>query len=1388
MKLNVLISTSRKTTAKLNVKDHLLSKGYAIGQVLESDDFPKTAGEDSTQIKINLETIPQMDWFILLAPLDHVGSKTFSELKAACDSYLATGKPTISIFHSSNPIHIEKKEGDVDFQDMLGYLEDKMRSKWKREQTEQLVQDSEQYYNDFSDTNDLLARVSHEFDLLCSKSLFMSMQLPGLSIKGKDLKAMDLYYDKVRADSIYGFDENRYFRRRSVDYRIEKALDPDNGYFAKKIVIITGSPGSGKTRAVYEYVTRSMGDKNIIVAKRENIHEIYRRLVMYHGQFYNEYTAGRQFFIICDQIKDVLSKLGGQETDRFFEILRKNPDIFFIATSISSSFESFKSGFDYETADILGDSTVTEEIRIPRISDDDDAEEIREWLENEYGIQHTATFETVGDYIPGLRKYIEDIVEKIHSQYRKGTFGKYIQWFIQSVQLHSMFRKTSPDPLFIPLMLMQTMNKCSNNDSNDIFEKNCKRALRYLISINFLTLWHNDCPINVNSLRRFNYFSKFEYDGEKFISLIPPEYTYSINELVYEGIRKYDREISVKSTDSENTDCLTIVTEDYVNLLNAIDTYYMTYPDAETFRRIIPRIPAHECTSEGVQEALGYIHGKMREFLGRYPEKVREPAIVLAYSMLIGRAADSDTINGLLDEMKDLSIVPDSNTIGEIYRFAVFHQDSERERAMLLASDIQTKSGIDDTIYTHLRRLECTTGTFGEAAEYINGRKVLDDIRQYSTEPQSLEYANSKAVFHLLCKRIKSIADCRTLLKMYLLAGMPVEPYELILMIRAGFHESGYLNEFHSLTTDPGSPYSSLLADCHRELAIAFLISNSPDLDTSYSFYLKSLERTGKDNPKLFAMCLRNASRHDFQTVLKYEREMSLRIAENTPSIQISPILYNLMISIAPTIDDAMPIIGRLSKIDDFTLNNLLSYCANSKDEKKFIFAYQIINRPEFKAFRDGIHAIGNLYKTATAKEHETYIENMLKSDLPDENRYRYIHETVESSLEIMNIKLRKTYRSVDEAYELLREYHEKFKGSFRIKADLYGAFMRKLYTYGIDEKEYGIYKKKYEKLINEYPDNSRLVLDEHYYSCLYRSFRKDDIVRNGTVTQDFKSDMEGSGARDRKTFLNILNFLKTEKYDRKDIDAVYEYYLDWYERSGKPATLAPNKDIVQIVQDQENTGGTTGSTKGEVKAKTPEEILKMIEQRYINVYGSLTATTLNNALKGIAQLKDAGNVRYSLCNDFIKKHRLEDILTDKSFVFLTKMTSGKDEFSELLGLIEEMFVNKGYISEILFGTIAGCDHARKTDIAINRKYYEKWISIYKELDWEFRLDNNWNTLYRYLTVEVRNLAFSGDRSSIPVILHIKKLMEEHGKPFSIKLYGKKKILVENLLSENRTD
>ena len=412
----------------------------------------------------------------------------------------------------------------------------------------------------------------------------------------------------------------------------------------------------------------------------------------------------------------------------------------------------------------------------------------------------------------------------------------------------------------------------------------------------------------------------------------------------------------------------------------------------------------------------------------------------------------------------------------------------------------------------------------------------------------------------------------------------------------------------------------------------------------------------------------------------------------------------------------------------------------------------------------------------------------MLKSDLPDENRYRYIHETVESSLEIMNIKLRKTYRSVDEAYELLREYHEKFKGSFRIKADLYGAFMRKLYTYGIDEKEYGIYKKKYEKLINEYPDNSRLVLDEHYYSCLYRSFRKDDIVRNGTVTQDFKSDMEGSGARDRKTFLNILNFLKTEKYDRKDIEAVYEYYLDWYERSGKPATLAPNKDIVQIVQDQENTGGTTGSTKGEVKAKTPEEILKMIEQRYINVYGSLTATTLNNALKGIAQLKDAGNVRYSLCNDFIKKHRLEDILTDKSFVFLTKMTSGKDEFSELLGLIEEMFVNKGYISEILFGTIAGCDHARKTDIAINRRYYEKWISIYKELDWEFRLDNNWNTLYRYLTVEVRNLAFSGDRSSIPVILHIKKLMEEHGKPFSIKLYGKKKILVENLLSENRTD
>lgn len=1371
MNLNVLISTSRRYEVKPTIEIELRrALGDDIGEIVESEDFPMNPDIISPQGRINEQDIANSDWFILLAPLDHVGCKTFDELKAACESYLETGKPTISIFHSRHPVPCPAGEDNrnVPVSRMMDYISDTMDRRWTELTGEnKKEEDKEQYYIEFDSVEELLFNMVKQFRIMKDRRIFKAMNIRGFIKKGRDIIAPELYYDKNRASAGYGFDEHKYLRRKSVDEKLEDVFNSDLDLIRRKIAIITGAPGSGKTRAVYEYVKHTLAGQDVIILNSGNIQEVLIRL-----RLFKECTQSNKndLFLICDQIKDVMSALEKEEVKEFFEIVVKCPEVYFIGTSIASAYNSFIGESDSRVSKILKDETYCRNIDIPKIQEDYEHDNIVNWLNSHYP---TSGGQTIGDFIPGLKGYVNNILERIYSKASDKQIGRYIEYFMKGIQLHSLFRKTFPDPLFIPVMITRAMLK---DRSESEFEENCKVCINYLTSINYLSITRNGKPSRLE--KSFDFDEENEYDDEEFITLIPTDFSYSVNELVEEEI--YNGGSSRNSLISFN-----IESED--GITDAISVYSRAFPSHATFRRIIPRLPVHRISQECVRAAMDKTRSLLKSYIKKHPEYNDNPDIMLAYSLLIGRAECWDEALSIFGEMKKYGIGIDANTIGEIYRFAGRHHD-EKETAVRFAGEIQQKYGISDSLYTYYRKLDATTCSFDEAAAQVED--ILDIISECSGDTGSLDYANAQEIFNLLCKRVRNIENCRNVLKLFDRASLTMNLDNLYTLVKAGNHNREYLDAVYSMILGDKAEFQSELKRDSFEMVIVILIRNAPDYRTSYGFYLKNRERSGKDNHKLFALCLKNAVNFDFQAALRHESELSDR--------PVNPIIYNLLLRIAPSIDDAAHILPKTSVIDDFSINNLLS--SIKYDSKSFIFAYQLINRPEFRDKRDSIHVIGNLFKFATAKAHEAYIMDMIERDPVDSEK---IKSAIENSAEINSIKIRKEYRTLEESFQILESYVDKSRED-RIKADIFSSFLSKLNDSWNTDDRIQEFCGKFSSKMNEKMQNQKggITLDEYFYSALYRTINRDRIVNDGKVCQGFIDDFEKAKPKYSKTFANIIKFLQKQGHPFRDLYAVYTCLLDWYSRYGKPETLIPGAGLFhnllksasihdeavlvqkgmaefgQSFQDRNSIDlarkvGSRYHVKFNCRTdlswperiameKSPDGKFALLEKIYDE--GNFTISILNSALMNLTKVKKDRERIYGLCMGFIRRHNLEEIMTDLTFAPLVITVISPDECRELIGMVESRFTGKGYISEILFGAIAVNKVCAGIDISINRRYFEKWRDIYRDLKWEFQLESNWDTLYSYLNIEINHKLKNNDGSSDKIIQSILLIYEEYGR------------------------
>lgn len=1425
MGLKIVLSSSRrldeknKVIEKLKLMDKALSmlgnQGKRIEYIYDCETASTVFGLMPKQTEINNCLIPKCDWLILLAPLKHVGDKTAGELVAAYKTMKNGANLVINVFACSDPLGAKNEE---EYQQKL--VENdcvKADSDVYLEQLLQLLRDSyeqidEHYVVDYrydSDCSSLVNKVSEQFDLLVLENRFPVFRVDGMSIPGHAVKAKELYYDENRAAEENGFNEKLYYQRESVDVALQNKITEGG-----RIVMITGMPGAGKTRAVYEFVRHRIPNEKVILLNYGNVHDLIRRFktdVDYNvadGSGEMRKTLDR-IYIIADQVRDVFEMAGMESSEilDFFQRLLKHKNIVFIGTSIKSAYDNFKNNNSKVRDLLMANDNLCQELEIKPIGKSQADAKFVAWLRMHFKY---SSGETVGDYIPRLNDYVEKIVNRLVSQ-KDTELHHFVKNFLRACQLVSTFRYSSP--LCLVVMLVR---KKYEQMSADIFSKNLLACIKYLQDNNAVLFSHE---LNGNMI---NYSADSIYDGEKLYSIVPVNINFAFNELVWEELLVREKTVPIAER----------LLYDWTNFFeakNAILSFYETFPTATSLRRMVARLPQTEIYNECLEECRKIA----KENLSVLMEEDKEE-MGFFYNLLIGRAESRRGVRMLIREMRENGLPVNESTMGELIRFAKNHPNSYTPEEI---EDFQVENSISDSLYSISRKLEYFTDTFDEAyafvsqgavdavlakvrsvnglfvsdmmslqriygilaklcanAEHIrllidfaNGRyawaqSLVDEVRNYDAALDVLEFGASTIFDDVLARldSIDNLVEGKAMLNEYVDRLFSLTNAAVVFMLGKSVHDTPMLKLIQSYLESGEGVWASVKAN-RREVVYVGLIQKSEDFSTAYAFYQSWREPVGEHNARMLAMCLELTKKHEYKFAVKafnsFEKEMG-------GSAKISLILYNQILKASPTIDDASVYIKRLPYVDDYTLSNLLRIVDNYKikvqgsseghkrpSPKRFLYAYEVVNMPKLKNYRCDIHVIALLFKMAVSLQQEEYVWKIIRNE-KSENDSVGMKRMVEASDEINTMLIKKPYRSIDDAFAIV-ESVRRLAGDGKMAPDCVAALCGKIADCK-DEDERSAAFRRWDNFVSEW--NDLIEKDEFFYSALYR-FRKLDALfdETGEVSEVFRNDIEGVKATQSRTFGNILQTLYNRQMGCEKMWKFYCYYRQWYEKNSSYKTLAPfrnffiflkkaaenNKELLETIGQEEKQ--LWGPSKAEdsnsiflhtrFEKGSSADIIAMLKAEIEGGY--LMPAVLNSALERLAKTDCSPQEAYLAVMELLREYPdIEDVFTPITRSVLICLASDFEEKKRwLYPEGEEPVIEK------LLGVVSTDKVIAANDITITRRYFDLWKNIHDDLG--FDSDGNFQTLSGYLRAEIEN-KHDGYLERVRMVV---KIYVDHGRP-----------------------
>ena len=1099
------------------------------------------------QDEINKDEIGRAQWFICLATDSTVGENTAKELYLAAE-LLRDGAPlVITVMHDrSRPVPEVVDGNRVAVSEMMKKVSGILQTP------------NEQYHRQYTgnaDFSNLKEAIEEEFDRLQQAHRFYNHHIGYYARPGGETTAGQIYYDVNRALPENGFRSDFYISRFSVDDQLLEHVKSQVHSF----IFLSGRPGSGKTRAVYELLRGELAEKQVVVMRQSNAEDIANALIV--SATNESKTTGldqdflsTEYYFICDQVADVLQTMEEGLRERFLKTIDEHDNCVLIGTSTPSPLNSLIN--ESRVIEQPRESTNSALIAIRPLSDD--SEEILEQLRAQYpGLQG----EAIGDFIQELNDYKQEIAGHIIAKIRRDETDEkpvpYLADLLHALQLVCTFRYSTP--LFLAVMILWKMR----GHERGVFVRECMNAVNYLVDNNVIwiggmkngtRLTPRDFDIDLDE------DEWQQYDGETFNNIIPIQYTYTINEIVWEVLEDIE---SKHLYDTEKWTPLFYDMADENGLREAMKVYYKTFPTVSSLRRILPRIP--QTQEHLLRTAYDFVYKKVQKI--DLTEENRQE-MVLLYGMLISRSRSVDSVETILKGIERRGIVLNNILIAEMYSFALrnlsdhpdlFRRfvDEVREQDRSLPADFQP-----DVFYKAVHEIPIFYDNFGEAFSYSSNlleQAGWEKVADWMSD-DTLERSNLERLLQKLMLLSETMDDTAKIVDLY--EKCHAAPSKAVCYLMAGIARHSQKDQDRLLQLFFRDSDAIVRQKALYERLIVAMVRQAGSFADAQRLYERCSTLLGYERPntKLISLVINQTRDWEFQEAVSF----LYHHLEGSPN----HILVNKLMRLAPSNDDALFFLSGLRYVQNYAFCNILKKFERieSKDTR-FILVCELISHPKLRHLRTDLHVLHYLYKYAGDPWQEAFIDRMLT---------RQQLRQVLQNKSIASVRINKSYRSFADTYEnVFRKAlvaQKEICENGKIWPDIYNSMIAKYEKAPYPEKEKN--RKTFEALLKDLGnavENARIIVDEELIFNIYIKTGKLQIFEfDAKLNPEFLEYVyRRKGDADfyhEKIWSKLIRFTANNP-DRDPVGrekrclTLYRFYLSLYLHAKHPR-LAPNANL----------------------------------------------------------------------------------------------------------------------------------------------------------------------------------------------------------------------------------
>lgn len=1125
--IKVIVSGSRFSREREIIINLLQTKMQASVDCYDCEAVPTSIIEGGKQAEID-QRVRECDWFILVANTVTCGKYTAQEWDAALNAIRGNrANKVVTVFRCVNPdasaaAQNIPEDGIFKFEDLF----------LKAEETGLGVQ----FLVDYTYRRDGLFEslkyvVSRQIELVMNSDLLMRT----ISSPITQITARDVYTNSYRVEAEYGFDENVYLIRQSVDG--ELAIKSRS----HKFIIITGSPASGKTRALYEYLKllRSNPANRYVVVNEFNLEEIAQTLKSFDK--WVRATPGarsahlEEYYFIIDQIGDILYKKENLEyfSDLYNVVVQYNGHIF--ATSLVEPYENLKRD------QILPDEAAR--IHIKKLDETTDSE-FNEELKKRYGNDEDwgkGTNQVIGDYIKGLRSYKDSISDSV----RKSGQEKNIVAFIKAFNIINLFRKGNVWPLGLVLTVAEKIidNEADREKLPDVlnfFKTN--HILHPYSSIKFLNSW------------KIERGKKFAYDGEMLSMLVNPCILIKIdNDYIWQYLRT--EKYALDCSDEEKM-------KQYMEWY--CDAFFNDVP-LPTLRRIITRSPALIYAlkyNAGTNFVRDFVIGRIYElYTGGSEYSHEEMGEMVAY--VLHRSSSLDELKQNYDyfvQVMGVDFALNEKTVAELMGFAQ-HKTSGIKKQL---KEFLTAKGWDFSqqriSYYYHRRMIQYLDTFSEVESYMNDNVLLDPVLNQTEPDPELMMANKKHFICTVVSKCRSVYNLKKVFEWALRIGVQLDKFFLKTLVDTA--KSSYLLNgrenlamMECVCDNMTLQMTSLptLIICFYTLKMSATFMNSLAI---YRRFEQELQADPAMHTRCMSLMMESVNNYEFSYVYRFlfkdgKLQYPLHLISRNLLLErldfnSAMVLYDLLYDSSD--ENSTPDIYTLCSLLKVNIDNLKSASYKRITDERFndnktgisiieslIYQnlLQILHHPYTKKVTELDWALPQILICCLSASQEEYVvKNYIKpayreydmmktSGKLSQTQYDervdawWEDKLTTAEVAVSRIK-RRLWTDMDQVHTYLTSIVDKMLGTSKpVPPDVLNCYMNKLFSFNqVEHPEYNVSKEtlnalraRLDSYLNERfrlpgSDTSvskfdRIIKDEYFYPAYYRVFPEKIVVKD---------------------------------------------------------------------------------------------------------------------------------------------------------------------------------------------------------------------------------------------------------------------------------------------------